>query len=149
MQVDYLETKVNIINTHLSLLPQEQLLQVKTLLSSEWIKRPGLQEPFILCGDLNTSPNSAVYKEICKEFKDSQLMLTGHKPSKTWSSGLTFRRIDHIFVSSEFSVSSIQVPHTALDRLASDHLPIMVGLCLDQNPQLTKEYSYGRNSYAA
>jgi len=137
VQVDYLETKVNIINTHLSLLPQEQLLQVKTLLSSEWIKRPGLQEPFILCGDLNTSPNSAVYKEICKEFKDSQLMLTGHKPSKTWSSGLTFRRIDHIFITPEWGVNYIQVPHTPLDRVASDHLPIIIDLYL--KPEVLKE----------
>ena len=147
--VDYQGTKINIINTHLSLWPKEQLLQIKTLLSGDWLRHPDCGGLAILCGDLNTSPNSFVYKEICKRLKDSQLMLKGHKPSKTWVAGFPFRRIDHIFVSSEFSVSSIQVPHTALDRLASDHLPIMVGLCLDQNPQLTKEYSYGRNSYAA
>jgi endonuclease/exonuclease/phosphatase family metal-dependent hydrolase len=59
-------------------------------------------------------------------------MLAGHKPAKTWFAGYPIRRIDHIFVTPEFCVSSIQVSHTALDRLASDHLPIIIDLCLEQ-----------------
>jgi endonuclease/exonuclease/phosphatase family metal-dependent hydrolase len=132
VMVDYQGTKINIINTHLSLLPKEQLLQIKTLLSSDWLRHTDCSGPIILCGDLNTVPNTPVYKEICKRFKDSQLMLAGHKPAKTWFAGYPIRRIDHIFVTPEFCVSSIQVSHTALDRLASDHLPIIIDLCLEQ-----------------
>jgi len=59
-------------------------------------------------------------------------MVAGHKPLKTWFAGLPIMRIDHIFVTPEFCVNSIQVSHTALDRSASDHLPIIADLSLEQ-----------------
>ena len=96
VMVDYQGTKISIINTHLSLWPKEQLLQINTLLGSDWLHQPDYSGPTIICGDLNTSPNSTVYKEICKTFKDSQLMLSGHMPLKTWGSRFPIRRIDHI-----------------------------------------------------
>ena len=133
VMVDYQGTKINIINTHLSLWPPEQHLQIKTLLGNDWLGHPDCSGPVILCGDLNTAPHSFVYKEICKRLKDSQLMLAGHKPSKTWFAGFPLRRIDHIFVTPEFRVNSVQVSHTALDRSASDHLPVIVNLCLEQD----------------
>ena len=132
VSVDHQGTKINIVNTHLSLWPKEQLLQIKTLLGSDWLHQPDYSGPIILCGDLNTSPNSHVYKEICKTFKDSQLMLSGHKPLKTWVSDFPIRRIDHIFVTPEFLLNSIKVSQTLLDRSASDHLPIIVDLFLEQ-----------------
>jgi len=132
VMLDYQGTKINIINTHLSLWPKERLLQIKTLLDGDWLEHPDCSGPVILCGDLNMVPNSPVYKEICKKFKDSQLMVDGHKPLKTWFAGLPVMRIDHIFVTPEFCVKSIQVSHTALDRVASDHLPIIADLNLEQ-----------------
>ena len=129
--VDFHGTKINVINTHLSLWPKEQLLQIKKILSTDWLGCPDCNGPIVLCGDLNTSPKSFVYKEICKKLKDSQLMLNGHKPAKTWSASYPIRRIDHVFVSQEFCVNSIQVSRTALDKLASDHLPIIVELGLE------------------
>ena len=130
--VDHQGTKINIINTHLSLWPKERLLQIKTLLDGDWLEHPECSGPVILCGDLNMVPNSPVYKEICKRFKDSQLMVAGHKPLKTWFAGLPIMRIDHIFVTPEFCVNSIQVSHTALDKSASDHLPIIADLSVEQ-----------------
>jgi endonuclease/exonuclease/phosphatase family metal-dependent hydrolase len=130
VSIDYQGTKVNVINTHLSLWPTERLLQIKTLLGGGWLQHLDCLGPIILCGDLNMTPDSPVYKEICKRLKDSQLMLAGHKPLETWFAGYPFRRIDHIFVSPEFTVNSIQVAHTALDKLASDHLPIIVQMSL-------------------
>ena len=138
VMVDYQGTKVNIINTHLSLWPKERLLQIKTLLDGDWLERPDRSGPVILCGDLNMVPNSPVYKEICKKFKDSQLMVAGHKPLKTWFAGLPIMRIDHIFVTPEFRVNSIQVSHTALERSASDHLPIIADLSLEQGQPLSE-----------
>lgn len=132
VMVDHHGTKINIINTHLSLWPKERFLQIKALLDGDWIEHPDCSGPVILCGDLNMVPNSPVYKEICKKFKDSQLMVAGHKPLKTWFAGYPFMRIDHIFVTPEFYVNSIQVSHTALDRSASDHLPIIADLSLGQ-----------------
>jgi endonuclease/exonuclease/phosphatase family metal-dependent hydrolase len=152
VMVDYQGTKINIINTHLSLWPKEQLLQIKMLLSRDWLQHPDCRGPIILCGDLNTVPHSPVYKEICKKFKDSQLMLMGHKPAKTWFAGFPVRRIDHIFVTEEFSVNAIQVSHTALDQLASDHLPIIVNLSLEQGlPPVsgrTSEFYHAKSNFS-
>jgi len=47
-------------------------------------------------------------------------------------------RIDHIFVTPEFCVNSIQVSDTALDRSASDHLPIIADLSLEQDLPILK-----------
>ncbi|MBF0489544.1 MAG: endonuclease/exonuclease/phosphatase family protein [Candidatus Omnitrophica bacterium] len=130
--VDFQGTKINIINTHLSLWPKERLLQIKALLDGNWVEHPDCSGPVILCGDLNMVPNSPVYKEICKRFKDSQLMVEGSKPTKTWLARYPLMRIDHIFVTPEFRVDSIEVFHTALERLASDHLPIIAELSFEQ-----------------
>ena len=130
--IDHQGTKINIINTHLSLWPMEQLLQIKKLLGLDWLQHPDCKGPTILCGDLNTSPKSLVYKAICKRFKDSQLMLPGRKPLKTWFAGYPIRRLDHIFVSPEFHVRSIPVSRKVLDRTASDHLPVIVDLNVEK-----------------
>lgn len=132
VMVDLQGTKINIINTHLSLWSKERRLQMKSLLSGDWLRHPDCNGPIILCGDLNMAPHSPVYKEIIKRFNDSQLMLTGHKPIKTWFSGYPFRRIDHVFLTAEFNVQSIEGTHTTLDRLASDHLPVTVDLSLER-----------------
>ncbi len=126
--VEYEGMKINIINTHLSLWAAERLVQVKSLLSTDWLQHPDCQGPVVLCGDLNMDPGSPVYKEICKSMHDSQVMLMGHHPTQTWFAGYPFRRIDHIFVTPEFQVHSIRVLHTALDKMASDHLPLIAEL---------------------
>jgi endonuclease/exonuclease/phosphatase family metal-dependent hydrolase len=39
-------------------------------------------------------------------------------------------RIDHVFISPELIVESVQVPRTPLTRVASDHLPLIVQMRL-------------------
>ena len=78
------------------------------------------------------TPGSAHYKKICKNFKDSQILMPEHSPYQTWFARYPIRRIDYIFVSEEFHVERIELPHTALDRVASDHLPLVVQLGLSQ-----------------
>lgn len=136
--VDYQGIKINIINTHLSLWPKERLLQMKTLLSKDWLQHPDCIGPLVLCGDMNMVPDSPAYKEICKRLQDSQLMLAGHEPVNTWFAGYPLRRLDHIFVTEEFSVNSFSTSHTSLDRAASDHLPIVVDLNVERAGVLCK-----------
>ena len=73
-------------------------------------------------------------------------MLAGHKPSKTWFTGFPLRRIDHIFVTPEFHINSIELPQSALDRSASDHLPIIVNLSLEQ--RVSQEVYDGSYDYS-
>jgi len=39
-------------------------------------------------------------------------------------------RIDHVFVSSRIEVTAVFAPDTALARVASDHLPLVVDLAV-------------------
>ena len=139
--VDYHGTKINIINTHLSLWSQEQALQVNALLGPNWLQHPDCKGPVILCGDFNMTPRALYYNKICKCLKDSQAILEGHKPHQTWFAGYAFRRIDYVFVSSDFHVKRIELPHTALDKVASDHLPLIVEFGFGDEKEVSKERS--------
>jgi endonuclease/exonuclease/phosphatase family metal-dependent hydrolase len=52
--------------------------------------------------------------------------------SRTWTSRFPFMRLDHVFLSSAISVEKVVVPGTKLTRIASDHLPLIVTLRIDE-----------------
>jgi endonuclease/exonuclease/phosphatase family metal-dependent hydrolase len=135
--IEFQGTKVQIFNTHLSLWPQERLLQVKSLLESDWLSHPDCVGPSIICGDFNASRGSPTYRKICEKLKDSQAALEGHRPRRTYYGRYPLTCIDHVFVSTEFKVTSVLVPRTNLDKIASDHLPLIVDLAIAEVPVLT------------
>jgi endonuclease/exonuclease/phosphatase family metal-dependent hydrolase len=126
--IDYHGTPIQVINTHLSIWPKERLLQINALLGREWLGHPDCRGPVVLCGDFNSSPGSTVYKRIIGKLQDSQSILAGHRPRRTLYGRYPLSQIDYIFVTSEFKVAAITVPRTALDQVASDHLPLSVDL---------------------
>ncbi len=128
--LEFQGAKINVINTHLSIWPRERLLQINALLNEEWLGHPDCAGPIILCGDFNALPGSAVYQKICQRLKDSQAILAGHRPHRTWFGHYPLTQIDYIFVTSEFQVKAISVSRTSLDKVASDHLPLIVDLKL-------------------
>ncbi len=117
--------KIQLINTHLSLWPHERHLQAKALVGPEWLGHSDCKGPVILCGDMNALPDSIAYRRFCGPLRDCQKILTGHKPFSTWSGRYPVRRIDHMFCSGELEVKRILVPGTSLDKVASDHLPLL------------------------
>ncbi len=117
---------IQIINTHLSYWPLERLAQVDCLLGDQWLASQEAQGPIILCGDLNLFPGSSFYKKICRRLNDSQIQLNKKRPYQTWSSSYPIGRIDYAFMSPEFRVQTVTVPRTSLDKIASDHLPLVV-----------------------
>lgn len=122
--------RINMINTHLSLWARERQMQVDALLGREWLGHPDCAGPTILCGDFNMSPQSPLYRQICRRLRDSQ-SFPGQKPHRTWGlAGQALRRIDYVFVSPEFDVQAARVPQRFADRIASDHLPLIVDLNL-------------------
>jgi endonuclease/exonuclease/phosphatase family metal-dependent hydrolase len=126
VSLDFQGIKLNLINTHLSIWPHERILQLKALLSPEWLGKHDV--PTVLCGDFNAMPGSKAYKKVCEKFKDSQRLLPNHRPYRTWFGRYPLSQIDHIFVTPQFKVNAAYVPHTSLDKVASDHLPLMVDL---------------------
>jgi len=128
VEIDVSGIKVNVITSHLSLWPAERLLQAEALLGSDWSGSAACQGPVILCGDFNANPRSLVCKRMGCKLRDAQLIVESHKPKSTWLASHPFSRIDHFFVSPDIEVMKIEVPDTELDRIASDHLPLIVDL---------------------
>ena len=75
---------IQLINTHLGLLPNERSAQVEALLSSRWLDHPECNGPVVLCGDFNSTPVSRPYAMLCRRLRDAQHELNGHRPLATW-----------------------------------------------------------------
>ena len=119
---------VNVITTHLGLGPRERMLQVKELMSEEWIGGIPREEPVIVCGDFNALPGSVPYKLAAAKLRDVQFPGKGHRPLGTFSSLQPLVRLDHIFVSPHFERQRVRVIRNDLTRVASDHLPLVADL---------------------
>jgi endonuclease/exonuclease/phosphatase family metal-dependent hydrolase len=122
---------VNVITTHLGLGRHERWLQVQALLGKEWTGTLGPDDPVIICGDFNLSPGSRSYGLVASKLSDVQAARDGHRPLSTFTSVQPFTRIDHVFVSPHLETERVFVPRNHLTRLASDHLPLVVDLKLN------------------
>jgi endonuclease/exonuclease/phosphatase family metal-dependent hydrolase len=122
---------IHVVNTHLGLSRRERLAQAQTLLGPQWLGSVNNGTPVILSGDLNSRPRSAVYDLMQKNsLGDVQIRCADHRPQATFASYRPFTRIDHIFVSSVFTVESVCVPTGGSALKASDHLPLQARLTL-------------------
>lgn len=121
---------LQVINTHLGLTPPERSSQVKVLTGQEWLLHPDCRPPVILCGDFNALPSSAVHKRLKSVLNDEQERLTFGHTEWTFPSHYPLVRFDHLLVSPDLGVESVQIPQTELTRVASDHLPLVVKLRL-------------------
>jgi len=119
---------LQIINAHLSFYGPECRHQAKALIGPEWLAHPRCTEPVILCGDFNSLPNTNPWRTINGKLRDVQRSLDEHRPLATWFGRYPIGRIDHVFVSPGIKVLVIDVPKTQLNKLASDHLPLIVDL---------------------
>ena len=124
--VDFNGVKIQIINTHLGLLPRERHVQVQALLGEDWLEHPDCRPPVVLCGDFNARPSSAICRDLRQRLHDAQLELSQHRPRSTFFGRFPTARIDHIFIDPSIEVMEIEVPTAELSRLASDHLPLIV-----------------------
>jgi len=128
--------EIHIFNTHFGLRRKERLLQADALMSEEWLGNPGRAGPTILCGDFNSLPYSKILKKIRRCFHDAQVMMHDHRPQRTFPGHYPMGRIDHVFISPGLSIRSIEVPRTSLTLMASDHLPLIVDVCLSEKQEL-------------
>lgn len=128
VEIDLGGRQIHLINTHLGLSARERELQIETLLGSDWLGGIDPSEPVILCGDFNMPARCPGYEAICRQLRDSQLLLPGHRPKATWSSTYPWRRLDYIFLSAHFESLRIDVTRSQLTQVASDHLPLLTEL---------------------
>lgn len=127
VEIDGVE--VQILNTHLGLVPLEQRGQVAALLGSEWLSHEDCRDPVILIGDFNATSRYAVYQSLTRRLRDAQLDLQRpnrlRRTTPTFPSRFPVLRIDHVFVSPSIEVLDVQAPSGPLARAASDHLPLI------------------------
>jgi endonuclease/exonuclease/phosphatase family metal-dependent hydrolase len=117
---------VQVINTHLGLVPREQQIQAAFLAGPAWLGHPLCQGPTILLGDFNATASSVVYRTFLKALSPARGLSRTKTPTATFPARLPVLRIDHLFVSPEIKVAEVFVPFTPLTRAASDHLPLVM-----------------------
>ena len=124
------DTPVQIINTHLGLVPQEQKRQAAALIGEKWMASDAWTAPGVLLGDFNASPYSATYRMLKAAMRDAQTPSGGwSKPAtSTFPSSFPFMRIDHVFLTKGLETVGVRSPYDSRARVASDHLPLVVDL---------------------
>ncbi|MGZ8185907.1 MAG: endonuclease/exonuclease/phosphatase family protein [Methylobacter sp.] len=140
--VEFNEVEIQVINTHLGLLPRERQAQVQELLGAAWLDHPDCCSPVVLCGDFNARPSSAACRQLRQRLQDAQLELSRHRPRSTFFGRFPTARIDHVFIDSGIEVLDIEVPRAELSRIASDHLPLVVEMRIPGKPDLLMPNRY-------
>lgn len=117
---------LQVINTHLGLVPKEQQIQAAHLAGHGWLQHPKCTGPSILLGDFNATAASVVYRTLVGRLSPARNLSPKKSPTSTFPSQLPVLRIDHLFVSPEITVKDVFAPFDPLTRVASDHLPLVM-----------------------
>jgi len=126
VEVEIGGARVQIVNTHLGLVPKEQQIQASFLAGPAWLKHPHCHGPTILLGDFNATATSVVYRTFLRQLSAARTLAKVKTPTATFPSPLPVLRIDHLFVSPEIKVADVFAPFSPLTRVASDHLPLVM-----------------------
>jgi len=124
VEVEIAGKTVQVINTHLGLVPKEQQIQAAWLAGPAWLDHPHCQGARILLGDFNATGASVVYRTLTRKLAAARGLAKKRNPTATFPSPLPVLRIDHLFVSPEIQVKDVFTPFDPLVRVASDHLPL-------------------------
>jgi len=118
--------ELQVINTHLGLVPREQQFQAAALAGAQWLGARDDGAPLMLVGDLNATARTKVYRTLAAKLTDARRATRLARPSPTFPSRLPMLAIDHVFVSAEVVVDAVTAPLDRLSRAASDHVPLVV-----------------------
>lgn len=126
VRIDVGNVDLNVLTTHLGLVPKEQRLQAAALVGRDWLGHPDCTGPTILAGDFNATSITRPYQTLTRRHVDCQRALGLRPTVKTFPSGFPAIRIDHAFVSPHVRVTGVHAPFSPLSRMASDHLPLVM-----------------------
>jgi endonuclease/exonuclease/phosphatase family metal-dependent hydrolase len=132
VEIDLGSTTLQLVNTHLGLRKQEKLLQAEALMGSDWLGHLRCVPPVVLLGDLNARPGSAVHRVLTTGLRDAWAIADRRGPRRTWPAPLALISIDHLFVSPRVHVAEVRASASAGARFASDHLPILAEIAVDE-----------------
>lgn len=124
VEIELSGRKLQVINTHLGLLPREQRAQTAELLGERWLSHPKCLDPVILLGDFNATSRYRAYQMLRAALRDAQKAGRSGFGRPTFPAPAPILRIDHLFVSPGVTVRDVRVADGPLMRVASDHLPL-------------------------
>ena len=120
------DIELQILNTHLGLVPEERAAQSAALSGREWIGHPQFQDPAIVLGDLNTLRWGRSRRRLIRALAGSTGAARAAATPPTFPSRYPVLSLDHIITSPSIKIETIQAIHSPLARKASDHLPLMM-----------------------
>lgn len=126
VEVDIGGRAVQVINTHLGLVPREQQIQARALAGPQWLDDPRAQDPLLLLGDFNATAGTGVYRTLTARLACTRRLAPVKGATATYPSTFPVLRIDHVFASPSIKVTGVATQVNALSRAASDHLPLVV-----------------------
>jgi len=133
VQLDTPAGPLHFLNTHLSFIRQETLLQVSYIAEQNIRGKIPPDQPIILCGDLNSGVKSNAYAVLSGILNDCEMRTPHFTPEPTFFSAYPLLRLDHIFHSGHFQPLAVHVINDWECRLASDHLPVCSTLLLKKD----------------
>lgn len=131
---------ISLVTTHLGLNFLERAAQIDRLLEDDFLGGIPPDRPGLFLGDLNLAPGGKLYRRLTAQwgrvnghtvFHDVQSHTPGHVAVKTFPSFLPVRQLDHIFATPHFQIHGVHSPANILTRRASDHLPLVADLELE------------------
>jgi endonuclease/exonuclease/phosphatase family metal-dependent hydrolase len=138
--------ELQVINTHLGLVPREQRAQAAALAGAGWLATRDRRDPLMLVGDLNATAMSGVYRILASHLADARRAAPRPRAHPTFPSTAPILAIDHVFVSPGIEILSVAVPRDTLTRLASDHLPLVVDFRLKATLERSPAEAYENES---
>jgi endonuclease/exonuclease/phosphatase family metal-dependent hydrolase len=117
---------LDVVNTHLGLLPDERILQAECLMGSDWLGGNDVGRHAVLCGDLNARPGTLAYFALCRSLID--VPLAQGRARATFPAVFPLVRIDHVLSRPGLLAERVEVPSHFAARVASDHRPLVVDL---------------------
>jgi endonuclease/exonuclease/phosphatase family metal-dependent hydrolase len=124
--IDIQGTELEVLNTHLGLVPREQEIQARALVGPDWLASREASRPLIVLGDFNAVKGGAVYRTVLAAAAGLRTASPDGRAIATYPSLMPMLQLDHVFVSDAVTVRSIRAPTRASLRRASDHLPLVV-----------------------
>ncbi len=122
---------LHVFNCHLGLDRRERRRQAAQLLSADILRDAALSYPLVLLGDFNAwSSRSAVPRWIRRQLADAAVLVRGTRA--TFPAPFPLARLDRVYVGPAVRVLSCDVHRSPLARLASDHLPVVVALEVEE-----------------
>lgn len=128
--------ELQVLNTHLGLVPREQRNQVAALLGPAWLGGPERRGALVIAGDLNAGRTSATFRALAAGLTDARRAVSS--AARTFPSQMPVLQIDHVLVSEGIAVHGVAAPMDPLTRRASDHLPLVVDIDLAAWPPICR-----------